>query len=174
MNFFTLGRDAILLTLLIATFSSCGYKSSAKYSRAIVGENISTSVRISAHDPENTVLIKDAADSAIIEVFHASLTTRNNSQTHLELSLGNTSYTPLQYDRDGFVVSYRASTTLKIIRSSADSTKRYVSRGSYDFTVVANAVITDQERFDAIRYSAVKALRSFVAQVSAEGAREKN
>jgi hypothetical protein len=33
-------------------------------------------------------------------------------------------------------------------------------------------VITDKERFDAIKYSAEKAIASFIAQVSAEGSRK--
>ena len=174
MKLFSLVQKILLLTLVVVMFSSCGYKPSAKYSRTIVGEKISTSVHISAHDPENTVLLKDSVDGAILEVFHASLTSKKYSQTHLSLSIGDPIYTPLQYDRDGFVVSYRASVILKIKRENKKGMKRYTARGSYDFSVVANAVISDQERFDAIRYSAAKALRSFMAQVSAEGAREKN
>ncbi len=174
MKLFSLLQKILFLSLIVVVFSSCGYKPSAKYSRVVVGEKISTSVHISAHDPENTVLIKDSVDSAIIEVFHASLTSKKYSQTHLYLSIGDPRYTPLQYDKDGFVVSYRASITLKIKRESKENVKKYIAKGSYDFSVVANAVITDQERFDAIRYSAAKALRSFMAQVSAEGAREKN
>jgi len=174
MKLFSLVQKILFLTLVIVIFSSCGYKPSAKYSRAIIGEKISTSVHISAHDPENTVLLKDSVDSAIMEVFHASLTSKKYSQTHLYLSISNPRYTPLQYDKDGFVISYRASITLKIKRENKKSMKRYTARGNYDFSVVANAVISDQERFDAIRYSTAKALRSFMAQVSAEGTREKN
>ncbi len=161
----------LFLSAIALAFTSCGYKPSSTYSKVIVGESISTSVNISAHDPENTVIIKDAVDSAIIEVFRASLTTKDFSQTHLDLSIGNPLYTPLQYDNDGFVISYRASIVLNITRHNENVSKKYTARGTYDFSVVANAVITDQERFDAIRYSAAKAIRSFVSQVSAEGAR---
>ena len=161
----------LLLSLIILTFSSCGYKPSAKYSRVVVGEKISTSVNISAEDPENTVVIKDAVDAAVIEVFHASLTTRTLSQTHLELSITEPSYTPLQYDSDGYIVAYRTTINLKIKRYKDGKMKLYSAQGTYDFTIVANAVITDQERFNAIKYSAEKAIKSFVAQVSAEGAR---
>ena len=164
----------ILFILILLGFTSCGYTPSSKFARNVMGEKISTSIVISAQDPENTVIIKDAVDRAIIEVFHASLTSKKYSQTHLYLSISNPRYTPLQYDKDGFVISYRASITLKIKRENKKSMKRYTARGSYDFSVVANAVISDQERFDAIRYSAAKALRSFMAQVSAEGTREKN
>mgnify|MGYP000588535260 CR=1 FL=1 len=163
----------VFLLLFIFTLTSCGYKPSAKYARGVVGEKISTSVTISAHDPENTVIIKDAVDSAILEVFHASLTSRDLSQTHLHIRIGNPTYTPLQYDKDGYVVSYRANILLKIKRYSKQEEKEYKARGNYDFSIDANSVITDQQRFDAVRYSAEKAIRSFVSQLSAEGARSK-
>jgi hypothetical protein len=162
-----------VLLVFLALMSACGYKPSAKYVRDVVGESISTSIVISAHDPENTVLIKDAVDSAVIEVFHASLTTKEFSQTHLAIRLGNPTYTPLQYDKDGYVISYRANIVLKIKRYNDNKQKEYVTRGNYDFSIDANSVITDQQRFDAVKYSAAKAIRSFVAQVSAEGARDK-
>ena len=160
----------VLITLLF--ISGCGYIPSAKYSRAVVGENISTSVIISLVDPENSVIIKDGVDSAIIEVFHASLTTKALSTTHLTVKLSNPSYTPIQYDVDGFVVSYRTTVNLRITRSTnGEDSKDYNVRGTFDFSITPNAIISDKQRFDAIKFSSTKAIKSFVAQVSAEGAR---
>lgn len=161
----------IILFIIVFLISSCGYKPSAKYVRDVVGNSVSTEITISAQDPENTVIIKDAVDSAIIEVFHASLRPKKVSQTHLKIALSNPSYTPLQYDDNGYVVSYRANIVLKITRYNNREKKQYVTRGNYDFSIDANSVITDQQRFDAVRFSAAKAIRSFVAQVSAEGAK---
>ncbi len=160
-----------LLATITISLSSCGYKPSAKYSRAVTGEKISTSVIISSEDPENTVLIKDSMDSAILEVFHASLTSQKLSTTHLNIAILNISYMPLQYDQDGFVIAYRTTIVLKIDRKSKLREKKYIANGSYDFSIVANAIMSDQQRFDAIRYSSTKAIKSFIAQVSAEGAR---
>ncbi|MDA3907483.1 MAG: hypothetical protein PF437_00195 [Sulfurimonas sp.] len=163
----------ILSILILLGFASCGYKPSSKFSRAVMGDKISTSIVISAQDPENTVIIKDAVDEAIIEVFHASLRDRASSDTHLTLSIANPSYSPIVYDNDGFVIGYRMSVSLSIIRLHSGISKSYSVTGTYDFTVAPNAVVTDQERFEAIRFSAAKAIRSFVAKVSAEGARAK-
>ena len=156
-----------LLSLLLL---SCGYKPSAKYARQVTGNAISTNVIISAVDPENTVLIKDAVDSAIIQIFHASLTSREMASTHLTIALSEPAYAPIQYNSDGYVIAYRATITLSIQRVTQTSTKTYRASGSYDFSVVANSILTDKERFDAIKFSSIKAITSFVAQVSAEGA----
>ena len=159
----------LLVFLFLIALSGCGYKPSAKYARAVLGDTISTSVVISAEDPENTVIIKDAVDLAIIEVFHASLRDRKNAKTHLNLILSEPQYTPLQYNNNGYIISYRATIHLKIIRESKDIRKNYTTTGTYDFAVEPNAVLTDQERFDAIKFSSLKAISAFVAKVSAEG-----
>jgi len=172
MRLYSQFLKVLVLISVVTLFSACGYKPSAKYSREVVGESISTSVTISAEDPENTVIIKDAVDSAIVEVFHASLTSRNYSDTHLSLNISPPSYTPVQYNNDGYVIAYRTTITLVITRETSGVKKRYSTNGTYDFSIVPNAVITDQERFDAIKFSAAKAISAFVAKVSAEGSRK--
>ena len=163
----------IILFFVMFGILACGYKPSAKYSRNVVGDKISTEVVISAQDPENTVIVKDAVDSAIIKVFHSSLTSHKSSQTHLQLSISKPSYSPIQYNNEGYVIAYRSIITLTITRYHNGLSKVYKSKGTYDFSIQPNAIISDQERFKAIAFSAEKAIRSFLAQVSAEGARSK-
>ncbi len=166
-------RIVLLLSLVLVAVSGCGYKPSAKFSREVMGEKISTSVIISSIDPQNTVLIKDAVDRAIIEVFQASLVSKNKSQTHLVLKMGKPSYSPIVYDENGYVTGYRMSVSLSIIKHTNGESKSYSTRGFHDFSVAPNAIVTDQDRFEAIGYAAQRAIKSFVAQVSAEGARAK-
>ncbi len=161
----------VVLFLIVFGISACGYRPSAKYSRDVVGDKISTEVVVSAHDPENSVIIKDSVDAAVIKVFHASLTTRSLSKTHLVISISKPSYSPIQYDGDGYVVAYRTSITLGIVRYHNGLSKKYNAKGTYDFSIQPNAIISDQERFEAIKFASEKAIKSFLAQVSAEGAR---
>ena len=75
---FTRGSFLKLLALfMMLFFVACGYKPSSKYARTVVGERISTSITISSQDPENTVVIKDAVDAAVIEIFRASVVEKN-------------------------------------------------------------------------------------------------
>lgn len=166
-------KNASLLFLLLFLITGCGYAPSAKFARDNLGEKISTSVIISAEDPQNTVVIKDAVDRAVIEVFQASLVSRERSDTHLVLKMGKPAYAPIIYDENGFVVGYRMQVVLNIAKHNNGSSKDYTTRGFYDFSVAPNAIVTDQDRFEAIGFAAQKAIKSFVAQVSAEGARAK-
>jgi len=163
----------LIIIFIMLVVSGCGYKPSAKYARNVLGNKINTSVVISSIDPENTVVIKDAVDIALVEIFHTSLTDIKHADTHLNISLSRPIYTPIQYNSDGFVVAYRATIVLYITRESKNLKKKYISKGTYDFSVLPNAVFTDQERFDAIKFGSAKAISSFIAQVSAEGSRSK-
>ena len=166
-------KKIILLVLVSLLFTSCGYRPSSKFSRMVLGEKISTSVIISKEDPENTVIIKDAVDTAIVETLQASLTSRANSDSHLIFSISTPSYSAIQYDENGYVVAYRMKITLNIVRYQGSKQKKYIAKGTHDFTINPNAVVTDQERFDAIKSSASKAIDSFIAQLSSEGSRKK-
>lgn len=153
--------------------TSCGYRPSAKFAREELGQKISTSVIISAQDPENTVVIKDALDSAIVEVFQASLVGKTESDTHLDISIGSMIYTPTVYDKDGYVIGYRMAIILNIKSRKNADIKNYNTRGFYDFSVSPNSLLTDQDRFDAIKFSSEKAIKSFIAKISADGAKSK-
>lgn len=163
----------VLILVLVTLVTACGYRPSSKFSRELLGNKISTEVVISSQNPENTVLIKDAVDSAIVETMQSSLVDKKNSQTHLKITMNTPGYTPIQYDQNGYVIGYRMSVILKIIKYKDGQSKTYNSKGSYDFSVTPNAIITDQERFEAIRFAAAKAINSFIARLSAEGARNK-
>ena len=173
MKFYSQILKSLVLAISLIELSGCGYKPSAKYARAVVGDKISTSVYISKEDPENSVLVKDAVDKAIIEIFHSSLVDKRYSDTHLSFRITNPAYTPVEYDSNGFIVSYRATIKLLIVRETDNLKKNYSTSGTYDFTVDPNSVLSDQQRFNAIKFSAIKAISAFLAKVSAEGTRVK-
>jgi hypothetical protein len=162
---------AILLNVTL--LSGCGYTPSSKFARQVVGESVSTQVIISAVDPQNTVLIKDAIDSAVIQSFQNSLTDKAHATTNLKITLSGVTYTPTQYDSNGYIIGYRAVIKLRITSEHEGIVKQYNVTGNYDFSIEANAIISDQLRFNAIQNGATKAITAFVAQVSAQGARDK-
>ncbi len=150
-------------------FTGCGYVSAAHYAQSVVGESVSTEVLISAEDPQNTVIIKDAVDTAVITKFRTSLTSKNASQTHLKIKISSVSFSPLRYDTNGYVVTYRTTVSMKVDRITLEKSHAYSTSGMYDFDIEPNAIISDQARFNAISLSAQKAIDVFIAQIAAEG-----
>jgi hypothetical protein len=160
--------NALFLTLI----SGCGYQPSSKEAKKIMGETVSTEIIISMTDPENTVVLKDALDEAVIRRFQTNLRYRKDAATHLQIELKSVDFSALQYDSNGYIVSYRTTINLGVTRITGALSKYYRAVGNFDFTINPNAIITDQQRFEAIEKSATKALDSFVAQVAAEGTRK--
>lgn len=140
------------------------------YAKAVLGESVSTEVVISMEDPQNTVIIKDAVDTAVITKFRTTLVPKNASTTHLKISIGSVSFIPMRYDTHGYVTTYRATVSMQIDRTRDTNTSGYNTTGVYDFDIEPNAIISDQVRFEAIRASAQKAIDAFIAQVAAQGA----
>ena len=161
----------VILALHVSFLTGCGYQPSSKFARGVVGDKVSTQIIISAIDPQNSVLIKDAVDAAVIKSFQTSLSDRAHSTTQLIITLKSVSYTPLQYDVNGYVTGYRTLVYLKISSEHEGIVKQYDVEGNYDFSIEANAIISDQIRFEAIKNGAAKAISSFVAKLSAQGAR---
>lgn len=153
------------------TLTGCGYRPSSQYVKPVVLESVSTHIVISMRDPDNTVLLKDALNEAVVERFRTSLTDRSHSQTHLTIALSDTTFVPIRYDTNGYIIAYRAIIRLDIDRETDGIVKRYQARGTHQFTIEPNAIISDFVRFEAIKFGSEKALDSFVAQIASEGVR---
>jgi len=158
--------------VITALLTGCGYRPSSTYAHEIMGDKVSAEVKISMVDPENTVIIKDALNNAIITRFKSSLVDKAHSDMHLDIKLRRVVFLPLVFDGNGYIISYRAKITLDILRTSKNLVKKYSVKGNYDFKIEPNAIISDQARFYAIEQSANKALNGFIAKIAAEGARK--
>lgn len=155
--------------IAVMMFTGCGYTSAAHYAQSVVGNSVSTDVVISAEDPQNTVIIKDAVDTAVITKFRTSLTSKSASQTHLKIKIASVGFSPLRYDTNGYITTYRTTVNMHIDRTTQEKVHSYNTSGMYDFDIEPNAIISDQARFNAISASAQKAIDAFIAQIAAEG-----
>jgi len=147
----------------------CGYAPASHYAQMVVGESVSTEVVIRAEDPQNTVIIKDAVDMAIITKFRTALVAKGLAQTHLKFQIASVSFLPLRYDSNGYVITYRTIVAMSIERTSLSDHRNYSVSGMYDFDIQPNAIISDQARFDAIRLASQKSVDAFSAQVASQG-----
>jgi ribosomal protein L21 len=115
----------VAMLLALVGMSGCnGYQPSSKYAKTVVGETVSTEIKISMEDPENTVIIKDAVEEAVIMRFKAALRPKGKADTDLLIKLKNVKFVPLQYNKDGYVVTYRAIVSLGITRTTTSQDNR--------------------------------------------------
>ncbi len=151
-------------------FVSCGYKPTSIYTKKVLGNKIYADIEVSLEDPENSVLIRDAVNEAIINKFRAELVSKDKATSKLFVKLNSVSFSPVEYDRNGYVVAYKTIVVL-LTRYVDHSSKENIIRsiGDYDFSIESNSIISDIKRFDAIERASQKALDALISQISIKG-----
>jgi len=165
-----------LILIVVFFLTACGYKPAYNYTKNIIGDKIFVDVGISLEDPENSVLITDAIHEAVTSKFHSSLVdTKAEANSQLNIVLKSIRFTPLQYDMDGYIIAYKSVAMLKINYIDKFQKKRTeVTRGDYDFSIEANSIISDNKRFEAIKFASYKAIDEFISKVSIKGLQYEN
>jgi hypothetical protein len=160
----------LLLSILSIFIIGCGYKPSAQLAKGIIGESVYVYVAMSRIDPQNTVLIKDAIQAAFVDKFGSKITLRSKAASVLEVSLTSVDFKPLVYDVNGYVISYRTISKLKIdyVLNSGEKGS-VITSGEYDFPIEADSIISDTRRFEAIRYACIDAIDEFTAIIAIKG-----
>ena len=158
----------------ILLLGGCGYKPIARYAKEVLGHKIYAEVTISRQDPRNSVLIKDAVNEAVVSRFGGKLTSRELADTTLHVSISSISFSPTVYDKNGYVIAYKTTVTLLTKYEGVDKKpEQLTTSGEYDFSI-AESVISDTRRFEAIKYAASDALDEFVSKIAIKGLRNGN
>jgi hypothetical protein len=152
-------RKITLVIFIIFIFASCGYKPTSIYTKDILGEKIYAEVVISLEDPENSVLIKDAVNEAIVSQLRSKIVSENEADTKFYITLNSVSFVPIQYDKNGYVIAYKTYVGIKT--KYVDKEKKsydIYTKGDYDFPIESSSLISDTKRFEAIKFASQKAL----------------
>lgn len=130
-------------------------------------QRVYVDVKIDLRDPENAVLIKDAIHQAVISRFKAKLVqTKEEASTLLHIAIKKVEFSPLQYNKSGYVIYYRTYTKLMVVYQKGAQKERFSVYGTYDFPIEPDAVVSDMLRYEAIKKSATKAINQFVSRLS--------
>jgi len=164
-------RKVILPLLLLFLTAGCGYKSSRSYVKNLFGDRVYTEVKVYLRDPQNSVLIKDAINKAVIEKFGSRLVAKEIADTKIYATLKELYFIPLEYNSQGYIVYYRTKVIMGFRVQQGLRNRFLTTEGIYDFQVEPNSVITDTLRFIAIKEAANKALDRFISKVSFLGAK---
>ncbi|MDR2100533.1 MAG: LPS assembly lipoprotein LptE [Campylobacteraceae bacterium] len=163
-------KKTVVLLLSLLLLAGCGYKPSAQLAKSVIGESVYVYVSMSRIDPQNTVLIKDAIQTAFVDRFGSKITSQSEAAAILNVSLAGVDFSPLVYDANGYVISYRTIAKLKIDYALSSGEKgSVITKGEYDFPIEADSIISDTRRFEAIRYASADAIDEFTAIVAIKG-----
>lgn len=162
----------IILSLL---FIGCGYKPSSYYTKNVFGDRIYVDTIIDVREPENLVVLKDSLNEAVVTKFKGKITPKERADTILHIRLKGITFTPVSFNDTGFAVLYKNVVTLETSFRDKKGKKHTInSEGDYFFYVNRNSVITDQQRFKAIKVASLKALDYFISKASMIGFLTKN
>lgn len=168
-------KQLFLGLLIVAFISGCSYKPSSYYAKQALSNKIYAEVTISRQDPRNSVLIKDAVNEAVVSRFGAKLVSKVEADSVLHVRINSINFSPTVYDRFGYVIAYKAIVLLAIdYEDENKKVQKLTASGEYDFSIESNSVMSDNNRFDAIRYAANDALDEFVSKIAIKGLRNGN
>jgi len=160
----------VCLVVCILLFSACGYKPTSIYTKKVLGVAIYVQVETSLEDPENSVLIRDAVNEAVIYKFNARVAREKDASSKLYIKLEDVNLQPIEYDRNGYVIAYKTNVTLRTnYHDKQGKDKVLRTQGDYDFNIESNSVISDTKRFNAIKEASQKAIDAFISRISIEG-----
>ncbi|NEW61568.1 hypothetical protein GSY74_09760 [Sulfurovum sp. bin170] len=159
-----------LFILLALMLTACGYKPSSHFTPKTIGEKVYTEVEVSLSDPENAVLVKDALNRALYSRLKSLATTKEEADSTIKVAYHSIKFTPLQYDKNGYVVYYQANIRLKFELIKGKSREERFIVGRYEFAIRPSAIISNDLRFQAIEKGSIRALDQFIAYISSKGA----
>jgi hypothetical protein len=164
-----------LITSSIIIFLGCGYKPSAYYVDKVLGKRIYATVKTVIQEPENSLLIEDALKEALKTRLNVDFVSKKNAESELEISLKKLKFRPLQHDEYGYVILYRVEITLKAkhkyYKNGVPKISFYNLEGFYEFPISSqkSSSISLSLKFDAIKYSALKALDTLIPKLALKG-----
>jgi hypothetical protein len=162
-------RKLLAILSLAFVFAGCGYKPAVHYSKKAIGDKVYAKVTMLRSDPENTLLIKDAINEAVVTKFGSKLASEKEAATKMYIEVASVGLSPIQYDQNGYIVLYRMNVVLNTTVVSKKESKLFQTSGSYDFSVEPNTTVSDSKRFEAIKNGSSKAIDMLISQISILG-----
>lgn len=148
-------------------FSSCGYYPISYYSKQSLGENIYVQTIIALSEPENSIIAKDALLQAITTRLQSNLSSKENADIIITMSMNEINLYSIADDEDGFPRFYRMQVRIGFSYIDKNGNARnYNNIGIYDFSVEGQSTVTDEKRFIAINQASLQAIDKFVAQAA--------
>lgn len=154
----------------VVIVTACGFKPTSVYTKKVLGDRIYVKVETSLQDPENSVLIRDALNEAVINKFKARLSQEADATATLFTTLKRVDFQPIEFDKNGYVIAYKTNVLLQTrFWDRLHKVHTVETTGDFDFNIESNSVISDTKRFNAIKEAAQKSIDAFISKISVQG-----
>lgn len=156
----------------------CGYKPISKVANNIMGDGVYIEVFIDKSEPKNSVFIKDAVKEGIVSRLGKRLSDKDSANISISVVTKSLTYQATIYDEYGYISSYRAILNLEFKTKFKDGTIENIqSTGEYDFSIArrakstryADSVISETEKFEAIKEASKEAFDEFISKLAVKG-----
>ncbi|MCX2682406.1 LPS assembly lipoprotein LptE [Campylobacter sp. MIT 21-1685] len=161
---------AFFLIFFSCFFVSCGYVPTSKIANTIFNEKIYVNVELSLQDPRNSIFVADTLKEIVISKLGRKLALKHEADDIINVRMNNLEFLPLAYDKNGYVVAYKARLNLEFNVVFKDgSNENFTTSGSYKFDITPNSVISDTARYNAIRRASSEAFDEFISVIAIKG-----
>jgi hypothetical protein len=104
----------------------------------------------------------------VLNRFNAQLTqNKNEADTYVLVKLGNVSHSVLASDNEGYAKTYRADVTITVKYQKVGEKAKNISVSNYyDYNVETNSLVSDQQKQEAVKNAATKALSDLFSKIA--------
>jgi hypothetical protein len=154
--------------------SGCGYKPSSYYAKNEISGKVYVDLAMDIENSQNSVLVKDAINEMVLSRFNAQLTqNKEEADTQVFIKLARVSHSVMASDNEGYAKTYRANVTISVMYQKKDQEKKNISVSNYyDYNVEANSLVSDQQKQEAVKNAAQRALSDLFSKIAVNSFKE--
>jgi hypothetical protein len=159
---------------LLFTFTGCGYKPSSYYAKNEITGKVYVDLEMDIENSQNSVLVKDAMNEMVLSRFNAQLTqNKEEADTVVFVKLASVSHSVMASDNEGYAKTYRANVNISVVYQKKGEDKKHISVSNYyDYNVEANSLVSDQQKQEAVKNAATKALGDLFSKIAVNSFKE--
>lgn len=169
----------ILTSFFVVQFSlfflsGCGYKPTSYYAKNEISGKVYVDLQMDIENTQNSILVKDAMNEMVLNRFNAQLTQdKENADTQVLVRLARVTHSVMASDNEGYAKTYRANVTITVMYQKMGEQKKYISVSNYyDYNVEANSLVSDQQKQEAVKNAAKKALSDLFSKIAVNSFKE--
>ena len=167
-------REFLISALRIAPLgiiiSGCGYKPASRYSENILGHKVYVDVKIDSIEPDSGVFLKEEVMRTLRTRLDTQVvSTKEEADSIIIIPSYKFSYSPLNYDDNGYVIRYRVHTRITFDILTKKGKYHKVIKVDEDVGIKASSLTSSIARDTAIEYSIKKAMDKLVAFIAQKG-----